>query len=88
MSGVSQAKVADQRGEGTAAARTCDIFVQNVVLLDDVVNQLPGVLIDDQHFPLRIALSADGSLVLGGFSLKWAAGDCTYVAARGLPDGA
>jgi len=36
--------------------RTCDVLVEQGVLVYDIVEELPAVRVDNQHFPLRISL--------------------------------
>ena len=36
---------------------TSDIVIENIIFLDSIVNYLPGVLVDDQTFPLVSGLA-------------------------------
>lgn len=42
---------------GLGGLHTCDILVQDLVFVDDIVDEPPRVCVDDQYLPLR-AVSA------------------------------
>jgi hypothetical protein len=60
------------------AQRTCDVEIENVILLDDIVYELLAVLVDYEYLPLFDALA---------MAARGPQGVRAYVAARGGADG-
>lgn len=45
--------------------RTRDIMIENVIFFGDIVNELLGVIVDDQNLPLFAVINPD-------YQMQWA----------------